>query len=587
MEQRVQYSYLTALFLALLSRTWSVNSVPSSVNCSWTFIEQPLSHFIASPTDSITFFKQRLCIYTKYWKGNVGSPVFLYAGNESPVEVYINNTGLIWLLAKKQGALIVFAEHRYFGGSIPNLKMVPNCMSYLTVDEVLQDYVAVCNKIRLDWGDGPIIAFGGSYGGMLSAWLRIAHPGSVSGAVSSSAPLRGFPLHSERALLEGSANVITYALSSRSAKPIQCAINLKASYVLLTVIGSHSRGRKVLSEQLQLCSPLTDVNAVERFLSYLQDPLFNLAEGSYPFATDYITRALAGSSRKLPAWALQGLCSELSADFGAELSGDVEAVKFSVSMGSLHIAVDWDEVVASPSYSEKDVMLSGALRLLRRVVDGVQVWYNATGRSGSTCLDWDSTGASTSTDHKTHRRGMRSDPVVHASGQESSECTVAPEGLSFATAWEILVCNSGLNLVNWRARGVGRDVYWPPNVPKNYSLSSVVVGSLAYCSEFAAMGLAGVSQARDEWAMAIEARYGGSRLKTASNVVFTNGDLDPWAAAGVEVQDSSGQEMSSYLIEDGGHHLDLFWPTDDDPESVRFVRKLLEQHVGRWVSQAA
>ena len=93
---------------------------PSSVNCTWKYVEQPLSHFARGATQDKSY-RQRLCVYSSYWAPNKGLPLFLYTGNESPVEAYVNNTGLMWNLAQSMHALVVFAEHRYFGGSIPEI----------------------------------------------------------------------------------------------------------------------------------------------------------------------------------------------------------------------------------------------------------------------------------------------------------------------------------------------------------------------------------------------------------------------------------------------------------------------------------
>jgi lysosomal Pro-X carboxypeptidase len=174
----------------------------SVANMTCDFFEQPLQHFDL-PRGGSPKFSQRYCTYDDFVVNASEAPVFFYTGNESPLEEYINNTGLIWELAAHFEAQVVFMEHRYEGESMPDPE-IPNCMAYSSSIQALADFANFIERHLFLSNDGddndntsaprrPVIAFGGSYGGMLSAWLRMKYPNIVAGAIAGSAPIWGLP----------------------------------------------------------------------------------------------------------------------------------------------------------------------------------------------------------------------------------------------------------------------------------------------------------------------------------------------------------------------------------------------------------
>lgn len=107
-----------------------------------------------------------------------------YAGNEGDIEGFYDNTGFVTTtLAEKYGALVVYGEHRYFGHSFPSQFSKEDAFkegnnAYLTVENTMMDYVELIKQVRKDYNadDKAVIVFGGSYGGMLAAWLRMKFP---------------------------------------------------------------------------------------------------------------------------------------------------------------------------------------------------------------------------------------------------------------------------------------------------------------------------------------------------------------------------------------------------------------------------
>jgi lysosomal Pro-X carboxypeptidase len=80
----------------------------------------------------------------------------------------------------------------------------------------------------------------------------------------------------------------------------------------------------------------------------------------------------------------------------------------------------------------------------------------------------------------------------------------------------------------------------------------------------------------------IPLQFGLEKIQAASNIVFSNGEYDPWRTGGMTWQVSS--TVVPLYIAEGAHHLDLMFSNPADPPSVVAARKVELSWIQEWIS---
>ncbi|CDS37318.1 Lysosomal Pro X carboxypeptidase [Echinococcus multilocularis] len=438
--------------------------------------EQLVSHFdfhFHPPT-----FKQRF-VYEDIWY-RTGGPIFFYCGNEGNILEFWNNTGFMFDIAPMFNALIVFAEHRYYGESTPFLNsFVQPYIGFLSIQEAMADFadLILVLKIQFNATSSPVIAFGGSYGGMLAAYMRLRYPHIITGAVAASAPFKW---------VTGEEGLHPFFESIKEAYfnvSELCVPIIQAAYSeILRRSREGTSGLRNVTAELNLCTLLETGQDLDWMLRWSRNAFVVMSMMNYPYP-----------SYGLPANPVNVSCNK--------------AIEF------------------------------GVQNPLAGLREAVGVLYD---RSSELCFDY---------------------KTQYIDCADVTGCGLGNDSV----AWDFQACTE-IHLYD-PSNATSNDLF--PSLPK--SLDDVD----EYC--FKRYGV------RLSEKQLLTAFGPISNWKMTSNIVFSNGNLDPWMKGGV-LKDVS-KSVTALQISGGAHHLDLKGGNPADPPSVKVARQAEIEAISGWLKE--
>eukprot|EP01060_Flectonema_neradi_P004167 TRINITY_DN12734_c0_g1_i1.p1 TRINITY_DN12734_c0_g1~~TRINITY_DN12734_c0_g1_i1.p1 ORF type:complete len:516 (+),score=118.00 TRINITY_DN12734_c0_g1_i1:64-1548(+) len=315
--------------LSMFSVLAAVASMPQKIdpmkNCTLEWVDQTLDHF-AYTSEYYKTFKQRVFVCgEENW--TPGDPIFFYCGNEADVTLYVKHTGLMWENKDAFKALLVFAEHRYYGETLPfgNESFSNQNIRYLNHEQALGDYASVIREFKKSRKAeaSKVVAFGGSYGGMLAGWLRMKYPTSIVGAIAASAPLvaftgMGLPSYDIPNKTFGNSfwEIVTRdATPAAGARP-NCDSAIRSAFSTLLEMGKSDQGRVTLSKIFKTCSVLKDEKDVHSLAMIQLFAFDNMAMGNFPYPSDYLTGQTGNVGVDMPAFPMRESCKEMVTENG-------------------------------------------------------------------------------------------------------------------------------------------------------------------------------------------------------------------------------------------------------------------------------
>lgn len=479
------------------------------------YYNQKVDHFNFKNKNT---FKQKFI----YWEPEnccKNNGLLLYTGNEGDIDTFCENDVLQYEIAKKNNYAVLYVEHRYYGESYPENKTRTkgsrsdsDYFQYLSVQQALADYIQILTTDqektpKIAKSSPKVVAFGGSYGGMLSAYIRYKYPNIIKGAIAGSAPVAITSVSDHDC--SNFNKVVTETFNYYE----NCGQKVRKSWDFLNDMTDDEIALKFnLCDAVGPDSGLEPTHLKPRLINSLIENYVMMAMMNYDHAANFMM--------PLPAWPVEYFCGKISNFKNDEF---------------------------------KDFHL---------IEEALQLSFNFTGDCEK-CIDIGISGSSNSFTPKFSKSSnLKSNLNIDMASWYYQTCTQIP----------IILCSSKLDMFP-------NSTFESPN--KEYA--ALKTQFIKGCQE-------NVSVEPDFNYLKSFMSYfqdGGESPSTEfSNIIFTNGQFDPWKAGKPNLSENLEKDIILIDIEKGAHHAELMPVFDEDPISFYKARMQIESFVNKWISGA-
>ena len=259
------------VLLSTRERRGTLFHIRAAISLATCRYNQTLDHFNILNQG---YWQQRFWVNEQYYNGT--GPLFLYVEGEGAGSPYSVVSGQHVELAVNHSALVVSLEHRFYGASIPTTNLSVENLAYLSSGQAIADVAKfLSDYVPSRWpGVTKTVTFGGSYPGVLSAWLRLRLPHLVHAAFSTSSPVEAI------VDFTGYSDTVAYAMSYASVggSPA-CLASLKSAFAAIDTAFRGSDAQKTaMSQKLHSCAPALSDNDVMWAVSNLASYVMGLVQ---------------------------------------------------------------------------------------------------------------------------------------------------------------------------------------------------------------------------------------------------------------------------------------------------------------------